>query len=133
MILHGTRPHTFGIGILPIDERIVLLIAKISKGLCTVFPVHEVFRLHDSGTRQQTHGGANHIIGITHTNHIWVGDISKDNRILILSITLVALRPCYDSYQKNCPYEKESFHINYLITFLPLMMWMEWPLFAPFV
>ena len=111
MILHRTSPHAPCIGILAIDERIVLLVGKLCEWLRTILPVHKIFRLHDGGTRQQVHRGTDHIISITNAYYIGVGEVGKDNWILITPISHVTLCSCYDSHHQGCPYEKYSFHL----------------------
>ena len=45
-------------------------------------PIHQISGTHHRRTRHQVHGRAHHIKIITHTNHIGVGHISPDHRIL---------------------------------------------------
>ena len=46
------------------------------------FPIHQIPGTHHRRTGHQVHGRAHHIKIITHTNHIGVGHISPDHRIL---------------------------------------------------
>ena len=81
------------------------------------FPIHQVLGTHHRRTRHQVHGRAHHIKIITHTNHIGVGHISPDHRILkrySLHFSLVPFqrhrlapsrsRKCQGTCQRPSPY-----------------------------
>ncbi len=45
-------------------------------------PVDQIFRSHDRSSGHEMHGGADHIIGVTHTNHIGIGHVAPQHRIV---------------------------------------------------
>ena len=86
-------PHALGIMVLAIHQVIGIVVKNLLQGIGAVFPVHQVFRLQDSGSRHVIHRCADHVISVVHTNHVNVGEVAIDYRVDKLPVALVS-RPC---------------------------------------
>ena len=64
-----------------IDKIIVGRVRQFIKHVTDDFPVHEIFRPHDWGTRHQVHSSTHHIIVVTDPNYVHIRNISINHRI----------------------------------------------------
>ena len=81
MITYGSRPLSPAIHCTFLHIVLRCFMQFIEK-IAYRFPIHQISGTHHRRTRHQVHGRAHHIKIITHTNHIGVGHISPDHRIL---------------------------------------------------
>ena len=84
VVLHGACPHAGGVGVLAVEQVVAVVVGQLQQGLCTIFPVHHVLRLHDGGSREVVHGGRHHIVGVTNADDVGVGHIGADDGVLVL-------------------------------------------------
>ena len=91
VILHRAGPHASGVGILSSQQRIAVLGRELGERLCAILPVHQILRLHNGGTGEVVHGGADHVVGVAHADDIGVGEVGKNDGVLVLAVALVAV------------------------------------------
>ena len=92
MIFHGTSPHTSGVCVLIVEKAIVVLCRQLLKRLSAILPVHEISRFQNRCSWEVVHGGGNHVISIVNTNHIRVGEVGINHRILVFTHSIITKR-----------------------------------------
>ena len=81
LVLKCRGPLSSAIAPLSVEQTECIATLYAFQRIATIFPVDKVFRLHDSGTRKDMHGGGHHIVCIAYAAYIGVGEISEDNRV----------------------------------------------------
>ena len=81
LVLKCRGPLSSAIAPLSVKQAECIATLYALQRIATIFPVDKVFRLHDSGTREDMHGGRYHIVCIAYAAYIGVGKIAKDNRV----------------------------------------------------
>ena len=89
VILHRASPHAACIGIGAAHQVIVVGGGELCERLCTILPVHEVFRLQNRSTGEVVHRRRHHIIGIAHADDVGIGEVGTHNSIGIAAVAQV--------------------------------------------
>src|SRR5690554_4326892 len=89
VVTEAASPRAGTIGIFAILETQQLVISQRIVCITYQTPIHEVIRLHDGEPGTHMHGRATHVIGVTHTHHGNIRDISPDNGIGCFGLTNV--------------------------------------------
>jgi len=67
MIPDTAGPGASPVGILPVNEVELVIIAKRTVSISDHFPVDKILRLHNRNARRHVHGGAGHIPDVPDT------------------------------------------------------------------
>src|SRR5574344_469358 len=93
LISESSSPLSFTICITAITQVIDIIIIQIIVNIVHNSPVNQIFRMHDRSTGTKIHGRTYHIVIISNTNPICIGNIRISQRIntfcgLLLCVTI---------------------------------------------